>query len=459
MNWMVRIALLLALSLAAGAEPPQGYYRYPALHGDTLVFTAEGDLWKVSAAGGVAQRMTTHLEQEREAAISPDGTTVAFLASYEGPVEVYTIPLAGGLPVRHTWEGGVSHVAGWSPSGEILYSTRKYSTLPDNQLVALDPKTNVRRRIPLSQADQGVYDASGKTLFFTRLPFQGSYAKRYQGGTAQNIWKFAAGDREAVSLTSDYPGTSKDAMWWRGRVYFLSDRDGTMNVWSMDPDGKDLRQHTRHQGWDAASPSMYDGRIAYQLGADIHIVNVRNNRDRVVPIRLATDFDQRRERWVEKPAEYLSAVHVSPTGDRVALTARGRGDRVALTARGRVFVAPVRQGRLVEVTRKQDVRYRDGRFLPDGKSLLALSDESGEVELWKLDAFGLDTSQQLTTDGKVLRWEGVPSPDGKWVAHHNKAVAGRQVGGAPQQGPGTLAARGGHEEERQDCQLAEWPFP
>ncbi len=107
--------------------------------------------------------------------------------------------------------------------------------------------------------------------------------------------------------------------------------------------------------------------------------------------------------------DYLTSIALSP-----------KGDRVALTARGQVFVAPAKQGRLVEVTRTPGVRYRRATFLPDGKGLVALSDESGEVELWKLPANGVGQPEPLTHDGKVLRWEAVPSPDGKWIAHHDK---------------------------------------
>ena len=85
--------------------PSLGYYRFPAIHGDTIVFTAEGDLWRVSVNGGVAQRLTTHPAEESRAAISPDGKTIAFSAAYEGPTEVYTVPIDGGVPVRQTFEG------------------------------------------------------------------------------------------------------------------------------------------------------------------------------------------------------------------------------------------------------------------------------------------------------------------------------------------------------------------
>jgi tricorn protease len=403
------LALLVLVSGPARAEGTLGYYRQPALHGDVLVFVAEGDLWRASARGGLAQRLTSHAGDESRPALSPDGHTLAFSASYEGPTEVYTMPLDGGLPTRRTWEGGSALVAGWTPAGKILYTTRKRATLPDTQLAELDPKTSASTLLPLAQAADGCYDAPGGTLFFTRLPFQGSHTKRYKGGTAQNLWRLAPGDPEARPLTADYPGTSKAPLFWRGRLYFASDRDATMNLWSMLPDGKDLRQHTRHKGWEVQYPSLSEGRIAYQLGADIRVYSIAEDRDEAVAIRLASDLDQTRERWLKTPMEYVSTIHLSP-----------KGDRVALTARGQVFVAPVVQGRLVEATRRSGVRYRDGRFFPDGKSLLALSDETGEVELARLPANGVGASDTLTTDGKVLRWEALPSPDGKWIAHHDK---------------------------------------
>ena len=402
---------MLGLVLLAVAAPgwPQaqnrGYYRFPAIYGQTIVFTAEGDLWEVGIEGGTARRLTTHPGEEMHAAFSPDGKTIAFSANYEGPTEVYTMPATGGLPSRRTFEGN-ANVVGWTPDGKILYSTRRYSTLPGTELATIDSENRVEP-VPLSQAAQGSYDRTGATLFFTRLPFQGSYAKRYQGGTAQNIWKYAAG-REAAPLTADFAGTSKDAMWWNGRVYFLSDRDGTMNLWSMDENGKSLRQHTRHQGWDLKNPSLGQGRIVYQMGADLRLYDIASGADKAIPIDLASDFDHLREHWIANPMDYLTSAHISPDGSSVVLTSRGRA-----------FVAPLK-GRFVDVAAHKPGRYRTARFMPDGKSLLILSTESGEVELWKVPANGTGAGERLTTDGKVLRWDGVPSPDGKWIAHQDK---------------------------------------
>jgi len=413
--WLSACAVLfVSLDVTPGQEPgTMGYYRSPTIRGETIVFTAEGDLWSVPLQGGLARRLTSHPGEESRATISPDGAMIAFSASYEGPTEVYTMPTAGGLPTRRTWEGAPALAVGWTPDGRVLYTTSGASTLPSWQLATIDPRTNRREVLPLAEASDGAYDPSGQTLYFTRYAFQGSHTKRYQGGTAQNIWKFGRGAAEAVPLTADYPGTSRTPMWWQSRIYFASDRDGTMNLWSMDTTGRDLRQLTHHRGWDVLSPALADGHIVYQLGADLHRYDVVAGSDTTLDIRLASDFDQRRVRWVTNPMDYLTTVHLATDGSRVVLTARGQ-----------VFVAATGQagGRFVDVTQATgaQVRYRQARFAPDGKTVLALSDQSGETEWWRLPANGVGAPEQLTHDARVLRWDGVPSPDGRWLASYDK---------------------------------------
>jgi len=246
--------LLFQLDLFAGEEN-MGYYRYPSMHGNTIVFTAEGDLWKVSTEGGIAQRLTTHHGQETHAAISPDGKFIAYSATYDGPLEAYLISIEGGLPKRLTYHGEGSYIVGWTPGGDIVYTTRHFSLVPNYQLVRIDPETLRETLIPLHQANTGAYDKKEEILVFTRLHFQGSPAKRYKGGTAQNLWKFSSDTEEAIPLTGNYTGTSKDPMWHERRIYFASDRDGTMNIWSMKDDGKDLRQETDHVYFDIQSSS------------------------------------------------------------------------------------------------------------------------------------------------------------------------------------------------------------
>jgi tricorn protease len=403
------LGAILLLPTFAPAESTKGYYRYPALHGNTLVFSAEGDLWTVDIQGGTARRLTTHPGEETHPAISPDGKTLAFSATYEGPAEVYTMPLEGGRPTRRTFEADSSTVVGFAPDGRLIYTTRAFSTLPNPQLVTIDLKTEKHTLIPLSQASYGSYDASGRTFYFVRPGFHNNNTQRYRGGTAQNIWKFTTGQNEARNMTADFTGENFAPMWWNGRIYHVCERDGTWNIWSMDEEGKDLKPHTRHQGWNVKSPCLDEGRIVYQIGADLRILDVRSDKDQLIAITLASDFDQLREKWVHEPMDYLTSAHVHPTGESIVLTARGR-----------IFVAPVGKGRLVRASFKEGIRYRDAVFMPDGKSLLALSDEGGELEFVTLPTNGVGEEKPLTGDGKILRFRGYPSPDGKWIAYDDK---------------------------------------
>lgn len=405
-NRVISTALLLLVSASAAlAQGARGYYREPALSGDTLIFCAEGDLWTVGVQGGLARRLTTHPGDESNPVIAPDRKTLAFSAAYEGPAEVYTMPIAGGLPVRRTYESESSVPVGWTPDGQLLYTTSHYSTLPDSQLISIDLAGGGLTRIPLSQASDGVYDDRG-TLFFARPAWHRNNTKRYQGGTARNIWRFTPGDTEASNLTGDFPGEDHSPMWWKGRVYYVCDRDGTMNIWSMNPRGGDRRQHTHHAGWDVRDPAMDAGRIVYQVGADLRLYDIGSGRDREIPVTLASDFDQLREKWIKDPMNYLTSVHPHP-----------KGDSLVLTARGRLFVAPAGSGRFVRASDKPGVRYRDAVFMPDGKTLLTLSDESGETEFHSIAANGLGPDRALTSDASVLRWQGYPSPDGAHVAY------------------------------------------
>ena len=384
----------------------EGLLPVPAIHDDTIVFAAEGDLWRVPVTGGLAQRLTTHPGEETAPVISPDGQTVAFSGTYEGGTELYTMPLAGGLPTRWTYDGDAATATAWTPDSRLVYSTRHYATLPDPQLVAIDLESGTRDRIPLAEATEATYNATGDTLFFVRPSFHGNVTKRYRGGTARKIWRFETGAAEAETLTADYAGESHSPVWWDGRVYFVTDRDGTMNLWSMDETGTDLDQHTRHAGWDVRDPAVSNGRLVYQVGADLWLYDLATGREQRLDISLSSDFDQLREKWEDDPMTYLTSAHLSPDGDAVVLTARGR-----------VAVAPAGQGRFVHASRAAGVRYRDAVFMPDGETLLVLTDATGELEFGTLPADGLSAPEPLTDDGRMLRFEGHPSPNGRWVAY------------------------------------------
>ena len=401
------LTLLLLTILNVAIAQQKTFYRMPALFDKWVVFTAEGDLWKYDMSTNQTGRLTSHHGMESEPVFSADGKSIVFTGEYEGSSELYMISIDGGIPKRLTFENWRGTKAiGWGQDGKILYTTRSESPLDDNQLAKLNSQTLTSELVPLTQAADGAYDTNGN-LYFTRFAFQGSHTRRYKGGTAQNIWKFS-GNGPSVCLTCDYTGTSRETMFYKDRIYFASDRDGTMNIWSMNLDGKELKQHTFSSGFDLISPYAHNSKIVYQRGADIGLYDIETGQERILDIRLSSDFDQRRPRWIKNPEERISYWEISPSGKFVALIARGR-----------IFVSPANGSRWVEVTHKSGIRYSAVLFL-DEKNIAYLSDESGEFEIWKTAADGSGSPTQLTKNSKVLITSIYTSPDGKYIAYSDK---------------------------------------
>ena len=221
-------ALLLLLLSPSAADAETIYARSPALHGDTLVFTAEGDLWRVAATGGTAQRLTSNAGEEIEAAISPDGRRIAFVGSYDASPEVYVMPLAGGSPKRLSFDGAGVHVLGWTPDDEVLYSSSAV-TGPGSSVVlrAVNPQTLAMRTLPFADANQASFDAAGGSIFFTRfgLHITGDHARGYKGGAMAQIWRAALdGTGEATRLAGSLDASLRQPMGGRVASITLATR-------------------------------------------------------------------------------------------------------------------------------------------------------------------------------------------------------------------------------------------
>lgn len=413
------MATALSDAMAPSAAP-KGFYRFPALHADHVWFTAEGDLWRVSVAGGRAERITSHPDFEQWPAVSPDGRWLAFVAAYEGPTEVYAMPAAGGAPVRLTWDGQGLRVWGFTPDSEVLYSGPSLDGRPDSQLHAVHPVTRVRRTLPVGQASDGAVSADGRTLYFTRGGLRSDNARAYRGGALARLWRLdLAGSAEAQALVPADANARRPMPYLTAqgpRIAFLSDRDGRYNLWSVNARGGDLRQHTRHKDWDIRQASLHGSRVAYALGADLFLHDLGLGTDQAMAITLGGDFDQQRTRWVRRPQDYLSHVALAPDGERIALTLRGQ-----------VITQGTGLLRRIELQAPPLSRCRQASFSADGRHVYAICDGGPrgavappETEIWRLAANGLDSPVQMTHGAQTLRLTLSPSPDGKWLAHADK---------------------------------------
>jgi tricorn protease len=419
-------ALLLSLALPAMAR--EGFYRNPALRGDTIVFTAEGDLWRVGAAGGRAERITTHPGAELRPALSPDGRMLAFNGSYEGPSEAYQMPVAGGVPQRLSWTAQNPRVIGYSPAGEVLITAPALRGQPVTQLFALSPQRGQPHPLPVGQASDGALNADGSILYFTRNGLRSDNVRGYRGGAMPRVWQIAvAGQAEATPLVPGDAGSHQPLPYLTAqgpRVAFLFDRDGRSNLWSVNAAGGDLRQHTRHRDWDVRSAAIDGSRVVYALGADLWLVDLATAASegpgRKLDIRIGGDADAQRQRWVGRAQSFFTSAQPSPDGQRVVLNLRGR-----LVTQGTGLL------RRAELPVPAAARCREAVFSHDSRHVFALcdirpagmSDDFAEVEVWRFNADGSGAPVQVTRGAGLRRLGIFPSPDGRWLAHAD--LAGR----------------------------------
>ncbi|MBZ9611010.1 S41 family peptidase [Rheinheimera maricola] len=411
---LLSTALFSMLSLPLYAV--QGYYRSPVLQQDQLVFTAEGDLWQASINSSNARRLTSHMAEETQALISPDGTQLAFVADYDGASEIYLMPLSGGVAKRISYENSRVRIQQWLTDGRILYATDSAAG-PANYwlLKTVDPQTLVADTLPLADAASGSIDEQGGQVFFGRFGIQltGDNTKVYRGGAMGELWQWALGSKnEAVRLAADHNGNISQPVFYQGRVYFVSDADGNSNIWSVAGNGDDITQHSFHKDWRIGRISVSNGQVLYQLGADLQLLQLDNGQSRSLPLQIQSDLVQQRERIIAKPLQYFNSAHYHTQHDD--------SDKVVVTARSQLAVVQPGQQRLVQISTPAGSRSREAVLSKDGNWVYAINDHSGENEIWRFAADGSDNAKQLTSDGRVWRWQLKLSPDGEQLAHDDK---------------------------------------
>lgn len=410
--------LLAAVFLGpvAAQAAPQGFYRQPALQGDTLVFLSQGDLWRVPASGGPALRLTSHAGQETSPVLLADGKTLAYVGQRDGAGDVYTQPLDGGEPVRRTWLASAAlRLWGSDANGALLLTAPALDGRPVNQPFRL--AGNQLQPLPVADASDAAFSLDGQRLLFTRHGLRGDNAKGYRGGALAGLWAMdLAGTAEARPLlAANFPRANnkrplpyRDAQG-RERIAFLSDRDGIFNVWSVAADGSDAQQHTRFREFDVRAASVSGSQLVLARGADLHRIdlNAPAAASAALPITLLGDQNAAAgTRWIKRPQDFLTEVALSPNGERALLDVRGRlATQGSLAQRRAVLQQP------------EGSRCRSATFSADGKQVYALCDFSGEVEVWQLDALGGAARQPITRDASVLRTGLRASPDGRHLAH------------------------------------------
>ncbi len=407
------VLLCASVSVAFGATATLHLLQRPAMNKTTIVFSYAGDLWSVPRQGGVATRLTAGAGMETEAAFSPDGETIAFTGEYDGNIDVFTMPASGGVPKRITYHPDPDRVVGWTPDGKrILFRSTRLSYSRFNQLYTVSTEGGLPEVLPLPMATFGAYSPDGKRMVYAPVD-GGQFAtgftnfvawKRYRGGTASYLWLVNLADLS----TEKIPRTDSNdiyPMWIGDKVYFLSDRNGRMTLFSYDPRSKTVTELIKNTGKDIVSASAGPGGIVYEQLGQIHIYDIASGKSSRVPIEIEADLAEVRPH-LQNVAKEIRNAKISPSGVRAVFEAHGE-----------ILTVPAEKGDIRNLTNTPSVMERTPVWSPDGKSIAYFSDESGEYALHIKAQNGEGEARKVALQGKSAfyfdpRW----SPDSKHIA-------------------------------------------
>jgi tricorn protease len=383
----------------------QGYFRHPTLHGETVVFVCEDDLWSVPLSGGRATRLTAGLGHISHPLFSPDGRWIAYTGSDDGHQEVYVIPAEGGAPKRLTHFGvAPTRVCGWKPdsSAVICNSSHRQILRRMTALYAISPEGGSPECLDYGMAHHIVWGPNGGTLI-GRHSWDPARWKRYKGGTKGVFWVDPT-DSGTFQPFLDVAGTLANPLWIGDRIWFVADHEGIGNLYSATPDGQDLKRHTHHEDFYVRFPHSDGTTIVYQCGARLFQFDTTTGQSREIAIEWHSPQMQRQRKFASA-TKYIQAHHLHPEGHSMAVITRGK-----------TFTLPLWEGAPLQYGERDGVRYRAAQYLSDNQRMVMVSDASGEEQV---EVHWLDGSQapQVVTDLPLGRPEHVQvSPTAAQVA-------------------------------------------
>lgn len=413
-NLLLPALLIFAIGFATGQEAR--LMRFPAMHGDQVVFSYAGDLFTVDKSGGIARRLTNHEGWEVFPKFSPDGQTIAFTGQYDGNTEVYTIPAAGGVPQRITYTATLSRddisdrmgpnniVMTWKDNETIVFRSRKKTF---NAFVGHLFEVNINgtpsEQLPLPAGGFCSFSPDRTKLAYNQIFREFRTWKYYEGGMADDVWIYDFNSKETINITEN---KAQDIfpMWHGELVYFLSDRDRTMNLFSYNTATGETQKVTNYTEYDIKFPSIGDEAIIYENGGFLYYFDLNTQSTNKIEVQIMNDFAEARPQW-KNAGKGIRSGFPSPDGKRVVFESRGD-----------IFSVPVNSGITTNLTNSNGAHDRNVDWSPDGQWIAFISDQSGETELYIMKPDGSEPPVQLTKNADTYKFGFEWSPDSKKIA-------------------------------------------
>ena len=423
---MKRLFLFIATFMMLGglmAQDEARLLRFPAIHGNQLVFTYAGDLYSVDKSGGLARKLTNDEDgYEMFARFSPDGKKIAFTAQYDGNTEVYLMPSEGGVPKRLTYTATLGRddvadrmgpnniVMTWRDNENIVFRSRK-QTFDDfkGQLFLANVNGGMPVELPLPCGGFCSYSPNKSKLAYNRVFREFRTWKYYKGGMADDIWIYDFKSKKTENISNN---ETQDIfpMWSGDKIYFVSERERPANLYSYDLKTKEVKKLTDFREFDVKFPSLGDNAIVFENGGYIYLFDLATQKASKISIRIANDFISGRDQ-MKDASKYINSFSPSPDGKRIAFDARGD-----------IWSVPAKFGITKNLTTTPGIHDRDVAWSPDGQYIAFISDRTGEDEIYIMKQDGATEPVQLTKNADTYKYAMVWSPDSKNLMWSDKLL-------------------------------------
>jgi tricorn protease len=407
------LAIFLAaawLVLPASAEEAR-LLRQPTVSEGHMAFVYANDIWVVPRSGGDARRITTHLGSESGPVFSPDGRYIAFSGQYDGNTDVFVVPAEGGEPRRLTYHPGGDAVRGWTPDGTRIVFTSSRDSVPIGfpRLWKVSLKGGMPEALPMPMANKGVYSPDGKRMAYVCLAEAFAAWRHYRGGRTTAVWLLDMDDFDLEKVPRDNSNDT-DPMWIGDTVYFLSDRNHTMNLFAYDTGSQQVKQLTFHDDYDIKSARAGDGVIVYEQAGYVHLYDPASAKSVRIDVEIRGDLPGRRVHMA-RVSNWIKSASLSPTGKRAVIEARGE-----------VFTVPAEKGDPRNLTRSSGINDRYPVWSPDAARIAWFSDKGGEYGLMIVDQKGLEPAKRIELKNPSFYYSPVWSPDSQKVLFADKRL-------------------------------------
>jgi len=416
------LSILLLVSIRISAQNEARLLRFPTISGNKIIFSYAGDLYTVDKKGGMARKLTSDVGYEMFARLSPDGKNVAFTAQYDGNTEVYVMPANGGVPKRLTYTATLGRddisdrmgpnniVMTWKDNQTIIFRSRMKSFNDfKGQLFSISIDGGTPQELPLPCGGFCSYSPDKSKLAYNKVFREFRTWKYYKGGMADDIWIYDFGTKQVQNITNTI---NQDIfpMWNGNTIYFLSDRERTMNMFSYDITTKETKKVTDFTEFDIKFPSIGDSDIVFENGGYIYTFDLKTQQTQKINIQIADDANSGRSE-MKDASKNITSYDVASDGKRIVFSARGD-----------VYTVPAKTGITRNLTQTSGVHERNASWSPDGKYIAYISDATGEDELYYVVQDGSSPAVKLTSNSDTYKYQPQWSPDSKKLLWGDKML-------------------------------------